>query len=96
MRPEIVVWTDGAYRNLSLEPDSQKLLYRVEITGTDALSDEVKQLIAATAEGYELSRVGQQLFIIGSFDDKAVADRLADAIRQTDAALEIKVAEIAE
>ena len=96
VRPEIVVWTDGVYRNLSLEPDSQKLLYRVEITGTDALSDEVKQLIAATAEGYELSRVGQQLFIIGSFDDKAVADRLADAIRQTDAALEIKVAEIAE
>ena len=96
VRPEIVVWTDGAYRNLSLEPDSQKLLYRVEITGTDALSDEVKQVIAATAEGYELSRVGQQLFIVGSFDDKAVADRLADAIRQTDAALEIKVAEIAE
>ena len=96
VRPEIVVWTDGAYRNLSLEPDSQKLLYRVEITGTDALSDEVKQVIAATAEGYELSRVGQQLFIVGSFDDKAVADRRADAIRQTDAALEIKVAEIAE
>ncbi len=96
VRPEIVVWTDGVYRNLSLEPDSQKLLYRVEITGTDALSDEVKQVIAATAEGYELSRVGQQLFIVGSFDDRAVADRLADAIRQTDAALEIKVAEIAE
>ena len=96
VRPEIVVWTDGAYRNLSLEPDSQKLLYRVEITGTDALSDEVKQVIAAAAGGYELSRVGQQLFIDGSFDDRAVADRLADAIRQTDAALEIKVAEIAE
>ena len=96
VRPEIVVWTDGAYRNLSLEPDSQKLLYRVEITGTDALSDEVKQVIAAAAGGYELSRVGQQLFIVGSFDDRAVADRLADAIRQADAALEIKVAEIAE
>ena len=96
VRPEIVVWTDGAYRNLSLEPDSQKLLYRVEITGTDALSDEVKQVIAAAAGGYELSRVGQQLFIVGSFDDRAVAERLADAIRQTDAALEIKVAEIAE
>lgn len=96
VRPEIVVWTDGEYRNLSLEPEAQKLLYRVEITGTDALSDDVKRVIAATAEGYELSRVGQQLFIIGSFDDKAVADRLADAIRQTDTALEIKVAEIAE
>ena len=96
VRPEIVVWTDGEYRNLSLEPEAHKLLYRVEITGTDALSDDVKRVIAATAEGYELSRVGQQLFIVGSFDDKAVADRLADAIRQTDTALEIKVAEIAE
>ena len=96
VRPEIVVWTDGAYRNLSLDPEAQKLLYRVEITGTDALSDDVKRVITATAEGYELSRVGQQLFIVGSFDDKAVADRLADAIRQTDPALEIKVAEIAE
>ena len=54
------------------------------------------QMIAAAAGGYELSRVGQQLFIVGSFDDRAVADRLADAIRQADAALEIKVAEIAE
>ena len=91
-----MVWTDGAYRNLSLEPDSQKLLYRVEITGTDALSDEVKGVIAATGEVYELSRVGSQLFVVGAFDDRAVAERLADAIRQTDAALEIKVAEIAE
>ena len=31
-----------------------------------------------------------------AFDDRAVADRLAESIRQTDAALEVKVAEIAE
>ena len=96
VRPEIVVWTDGAARNLSLDPEAAKVTYRVEITGTDALSDEVKQVIAAAAGGYELSRVGQQLFIVGSFDDRAVADRLAESIRQTDAALEVKVAEIAE
>lgn len=96
VRPEIVVWTDGVYRNLSLEPEAAKMAYRVEITGTDALSEEVKQVIAATAGEYELSRVGQQLFVVGAFDDKAMADRLAEAIRQTDAALEIKVAEISE
>ena len=95
MRPEIVVWTDGAARNLSLDPEAAKVTYRVEITGTDALSDEVKGVIAATGEVYELSRVGSQLFV-GAFDDRAVADRLAESIRQTDAALEVKVAEIAE
>ena len=96
VRPEIVVWTDGTARNLSLDPEAAKVTYRVEITGTDALSDEVKGVIAATGEGYELSRVGSQLFVVGAFDDKAVADRLAESIRQTDAALEVKVAEIAE
>ena len=96
VRPEIVVWTDGAARNLSLDPEAAKVTYRVEITGTDALSDEVKGVIAATGEVYELSRVGSQLFVVGAFDDRAVADRLAESIRQTDAALEVKVAEIAE
>ena len=96
VRPEIVVWTDGEYRNLSSDPEAQQIVYRVEITGTEALSDDVKTVIADTAEGCELSRVGQQLFVIGMFDDKAVADRVAAAITQTDPALEIKVAEIAE
>lgn len=95
LRPEIVVWTDGVSRNLSRDPEAQNLAYRVEITGTDALSEEVKQVITATAEGCELSRVGQQLFVVGTFNDRAVADRLADALRQTDAALEIKVVELA-
>ena len=49
VRPEVVVWTDGEYRNLSREPE-----------------------------------------------DRAVAERLAEALRQADAALEIKVAEVAE
>ena len=96
VRPDIVVWTAGAARNLSLDPEAAKATYRVEITGTGALSDEVKGVIAATGEVYELSRVGSQLFVVGAFDDRAVADRLAESIRQTDAALEVKVAEIAE
>ena len=87
-------WRDQI--NLSLDPEAAKVTYRVEITGTDALSDEVKGVIAATGEVYELSRVGSQLFVVGAFDDRAVADRLAESIRQTDAALEVKVAEIAE
>ena len=56
----------------------------------------MKQVIAGTAEGRELSRVGQQLFVVGTFEDRAVAERLAEALRQADAVLEIKVAEVAE
>lgn len=61
-----------------------------------ALPDVVKTVITEAAEGCELSRVGQQLFVVGMFDDKAVADRVAAAIIQADPSLEIKVAEIAE
>lgn len=95
IRPEIVVWTDGVERNLSRDPEAQHLAFRVEITGREALSEEVKREIAQTAAGHELSRVGQQLFIVGGFDDRAVANRLAESIRQLDPELEIKVVEVA-
>lgn len=94
VRPEVVVWTDGTYRNLSREPEAAAVSYRVEISGTETLSDEIKEAIVQTAEGCELSRVGQQLFVVGTFGDRAVADRVAQAVRQKDAALEIKVAPI--
>lgn len=96
VRPEIVMWTDGEMRNLSRDPEAQNMAYRVEIAGTEALSDAVKQLIAEQAEGRELSRVGHELFVVGLFDDRALADRLAAAIAQTDAELQIKVAEIVQ
>ena len=95
IRPEIVVWTDGVYRNLAQDPDAGKTFFRIEITGTDALSDEVKRVIAETSGGAELSRAGQN-FVVGTFSDRAVVDRVADAVRTTDPALEIKVVEIAE
>ncbi|WP_418991334.1 SPOR domain-containing protein [Alistipes sp.] len=96
VRPEIVVWTDGVYRNLSQEPRTAEAAYRVEITGTETLSERIRQAIADAAEGTEISRVGQQLFVVGAFSERAAADRVADAIRQTDPQLEIKVEEIKE
>ena len=95
MRPEIVVWTDGQMRNLSREPEGGQA-WRVEIVGAEALSDEVKAAIRDRAEGAELSRVGQQLFVVGLFDDRSLADALADELRRLEGALEIKVTEIAE
>lgn len=96
VRPEIVVWTDGVYRNLSQEPQAAEVACRIEISGAETLSEGVRQAIAGAAEGVEISRVGQQMFVVGTLPDRAAADRVADAIRQTDSSLEIKVAEIAE
>lgn len=92
-RPEITVWTDGIYRNLARESEAPAL-YRVEIGGTDSLPDEVKRAIDAVAEGVEISRVGGSLFVTGTFDDRAVADRVAAAAREAASSLEIKVTEI--
>lgn len=95
VRPEIVVWTDGEMRNLSREPEGGSA-WRVEIVGAEALSDEVKAAIRDRAEGAELSRVGQQLFVVGLFDDRSLAEALAEELRRLEGALEIKVTEIAE
>lgn len=96
LRPEIVMWTDGEARNLTRDPLARSTAYRVEIAGTESLSEAVKQLIAAEAEGRELSRVGQELFVVGLFDDRVLADQLAAALAQTEPDLQIKVAEIAQ
>lgn len=95
LRPEIVVWTDGVSRNLSRDPEAGSMAFRVEITGAEALSDAVKQAIETTAEGCELSRVGQ-LFIVGTFNDRAVADRLAEAVRQADPSLQTEVTTVGQ
>lgn len=95
IRPEVVVWSDGEYRNLSKDGDQPAASYRVEISGTDALSDRIREVIAATAEGCELSRAGQ-LFVIGGIDERGTADRIAEALREADGTLEINVVQIEE
>lgn len=93
LRPEIVVWRDGAYRNLTRDPERVVPAFRVEISGVAALSEAVKQAIAAAASDYEISRAGGQTFIVGPFPERATAEVVAAAVRRADPALEINVAE---
>ncbi len=95
VRPEIVVWNDGVYRNVSVDGEAAPGLFRVEIGTSDPLSEEVKAAIARTARDAGLSRAGQK-FIVGMFDDRAAAERVESAIRQAAPDLEIKVAETTE
>ena len=93
-RPEVVVWIDGSYRNLAHTPMEEQCAYRVEISGVVELSDDVKAVIEERAAGYDLSRVGQQLYIVGLFTDKALAEGLEQALIATDSNLKIKITEI--
>lgn len=95
-RPEVVVWNDGAMRNLSRDPEPDGSACRIEISGTETLSEAVRELIRQQAEGCEISRAGAQTFVIGTLDDRAAAERLAEALRQTEEGLKIKVVEAVE
>ncbi len=95
IRPEIVVWSDGEQRNISQEGEESQVAYRIEIEGLEALSEPIRQIITTEAKDYDLSRVGQ-LFVIGLFNDRTVADKLVETLVKTDATLQIKVTEIAK
>lgn len=49
LRPEVVVWVDGEYRNLSQEPlpTATAAGYRVEVTGAEALTDAMRAAVTA-------------------------------------------------
>lgn len=91
IRPEIVVWSNGTMRNLSQEPEAQA--YRVEIGNTEVLSEEIRTAISSVAGDTEVSKIGQRLFVVGLFSDRATAEAVADAVRKTDGQLQIKVTE---
>ncbi|MCM1150433.1 MAG: SPOR domain-containing protein [Alistipes sp.] len=95
VRPEIVVWCDGVYRNVSVDGDPEQGLFRIEIATSEALPEEVREAIASSAGEAGVSRAGQK-FVVGLFDDRTVAERVESAVRRAAPDLEIKIVEAAE
>lgn len=94
LKPQIVVWIDGQYRNLADEPLPASIGgYRIEIVGVESLPEAVRETLSQVAEGAQLSRAGER-FLVGHFDDKAVADQVAAALRSAEPALDVRVVEI--
>ncbi|MEG1611026.1 MAG: SPOR domain-containing protein [Alistipes sp.] len=94
-RPEIVMWHDGQLHNLT-HVSGQTITYKIEIHSTASLPDGIKILLTTSAATHELARVGEELFVIGAFETRDEADKMAAAIRATDGSLEIKVSESIE
>ena len=95
LRPEIVVWTDGEYRNITREPEAVRN-YRVEIVGAEHLSEAMKEAIGALEGGAEFSRAGDGRYVVGPFAEREAADAAAAALEALDRSLEIKTVEISE
>ena len=95
-RPEIVVWNDGERTNLADAAEQGNApMFRVEIGGLDGFPEELRAAVQAVAGESEISRAGRH-FIVGPLADKAVADKVAEAVMQQNASLEVKIAEIVE
>lgn len=94
--PEIVLWNDGEISEPGQDSDASGISFRVELSGKTQLSDAVRQAIEALPEGHQFSRVGEKLYVVGGFFDKASADQLMATLSALDGELEIKVVEIAK
>ncbi|MDR0510401.1 MAG: hypothetical protein LBH06_04845 [Rikenellaceae bacterium] len=83
--PQIAVWENGTYHNLSKENAEEGVRYRVEIYGAEALSEPVRETVGQLAGGKDVTRTvssdGKTLFVVSSFDTLMQAARLADAIQ---------------
>lgn len=88
--PVVVRWVDGKREEVSAEESDTT--FRIEISGTDLLSDEVRELIREAAPGREISRMGST-FRIGGLPDPTTAEDLARKIRLKEGALTVKVVE---
>ncbi len=93
LKPEVVVWNDGEYVDLAEQPEGESQ-YRIEITSKDELSEQVKTYIKENASGRELSRVGAQSFVVGTFDQPLDAEKIVSEIKKIDSNIAIKVTKI--
>lgn len=94
-RPEIVVWRDDVREQV----DDSALAaadaggYRVTIKGLAVIKDSLRQSILSISETAEISRIGTQ-FVVGTFADRSVAERLAQAVRTAEPSATAAVEEV--
>lgn len=108
--PRVVLWRDGVYyenpaanesssSGNTKSPDN-RVHYRVEIAGAgESLSRIVRDVIATQAVGKEVSRTldpanGNTLFVIGSFNNEALAQALVNEIKAVEPQLTLTVVSV--
>ena len=62
--------------------------------GVSTLDDVVREVISTMAEGCQVSRLGENNFLVSPFASRATAERVAQAISKCDDALVVEVQEV--
>ena len=91
--PQIVEWYDGRKTNLSDMDEGEAITYRLSITGGE-LDDTVRDVISTMAEDCQISKLGEGAFSLGNFVNRALAERVAQAVAKCDEKLSVEVVEI--
>ena len=91
--PQIVEWYDGRKTNLSEVGEGEAITYRLTIKGGE-LDDTVRDIIATMAADCQISKSGDGVFVLGTFVNRSLADRVAQAIGKCDENLSVEVVEI--
>lgn len=88
--PLISVWVDGAYYPTVAEMRRSESKYSLEITGVASLTDDMKSRILSQNSDCTISRVGST-FVVGTFEDKSVAEAVAAELRSVDGAISVEI-----
>lgn len=91
--PQIIEWYDGRKTNLSEQNESAQISFRIVIKG-GSLDDTVHDVISTMAPDCAISKISEDTFIVGLFDSRAMADRVAQAIVKCDESLSTEITEI--
>ena len=91
--PQIIEWCDGVKTNLSNASAGERVSYRISITN-GGIDDVVREVISTMADGCQVSRLGENNFLVSSFASRAAAERVAQAISKCNDALVVEVQEV--
>ncbi len=81
-RPEVVIWRDGVRRNLYRDPLPKSVSYKVQIEGEAILSEQTKEAIKSGAPDAEVTKVGEDRYIISPIEGQDAVDKLMDLIEE--------------
>ena len=91
---DVAAWIDGTYAGSRVEIEELKSKsYTIEISGADALPENVRRVIAQMSEGNELSRVGKSTYLVTGFRSREAAELVVRGIVSADSSLKVAVAE---
>ena len=91
--PQIVEWYDGRKTNLSEMGENEVVTYRLSISGGE-LDDTVRDVISTMAADCQISKSADGAFSLGTFVNRALAERVAQAVAKCDEKLSVEVIEI--